>query len=145
MILLIQRLFLQLGKNELYGLPILQEAYAYLYNVDVMGTMVKIQQVQQLGKSLKSGLKAKEKGFYAQVSRWTPMNGTLYPFLWQAGGEVITADNQVMINNEAGVEAFEFINKMYTNGWIPKDSIIALEHDALWEGGKMLAVQGSGI
>ena len=54
------------------------------------------------------------------------MNGTLYPFLWQSGGDVITADNKVLINNEAGVEAFEFINKMYTEGWIPKDSITAI-------------------
>ena len=135
-------------KDKLYGLPILQEAYTYLYNVDVIKAIG--EDPEKLPKTWvefeKWAEKAKDKGFYAtSFQGGGSMNGTLYPFLWQAGGDVITADNEVLINNEAGVEAFEFINKMYTNEWIPKDSITALEHDALWEGGKMLAVQGSGI
>lgn len=135
-------------KDELYGLPILQEAYTYIYNVDV---------VKDIGEDPnklpatweefeKWASKAKEKGYYAtSFQGGGSMNGTLYPFLWQAGGDVITQDNEVLLNNEAGVEAFEFINKMYTEGWIPKDSITAMEHDGLWESGKMMAVQGSGI
>lgn len=135
-------------KDELYGLPILQEAYTYLYNVDVIKAIG--EDPENLPATWeefeKWAEKAKDKDFYAtSFQGGGSMNGTLYPFLWQAGGDVITADNKVLINNEAGVEAFEFINKMYSNGWIPKDSITAMEHDALWEGGKMLAVQGSGI
>ncbi|WP_210469734.1 sugar ABC transporter substrate-binding protein [Sporosarcina sp. 6E9] len=135
-------------KDKLYGLPILQEAYTYLYNVDV---------VKDIGEDPENlpatwdefekwAEKAKAKGYYAtSFQGGGSMNGTLYPFLWQAGGKVVTEDNEVLINNEAGVEAFAFIDKMYKNGWIPEDSITAMEHDALWEGGKMLAVQGSGI
>ncbi len=135
-------------KDKLYGLPILQEAYTYLYNVDVIKAIgedpTKLPATWEEFENWAK--KAKDKGFYAtSFQGGGSMNGTLYPFLWQAGGEVITADNEVLINNEAGVEAFEFINKMYTEGWIPKDSITALEHDALWDGGKMLSVQGSGI
>jgi len=135
-------------KDELYGLPILQEAYTYLYNVDVVKAIgedpAKLPETWE--EFERWAEKAIDKGFYAtSFQGGGSMNGTLYPFLWQAGGDVITADNEVLINNEAGVEAFEFINKMYKEGWIPKDSITALEHDALWEGGKMLAVQGSGI
>ncbi|MBO1912404.1 extracellular solute-binding protein, partial [Microvirga sp. 3-52] len=134
--------------DKLYGLPILQEAYTYLYNVDV---------VKDIGEDPENlpatwdefekwAEKAKAKGYYAtSFQGGGSMNGTLYPFLWQAGGKVVTEDNEVLINNEAGVEAFAFIDKMYKNGWIPEDSITAMEHDALWEGGKMLAVQGSGI
>ena len=130
------------------GCRFLQEAYTYFYNVDI---------VKEIGEDPENlpatweefekwAEKAKEKGYYAtSFQGGGSMNGTLYPFLWRAGGDVITADNEVLINNEAGVEAFEFINKMYNKGWIPKDSITAMEHDALWEGGKMLAVQGSGI
>lgn len=135
-------------KDKLYGLPILQEAYTYLYNVDVIKAIGEDPEnlPETWGEFENWAEKAKDKGFYAtSFQGGGSMNGTLYPFLWQAGGDVITADNEVLINNEAGVEAFEFINKMYTNEWIPKDSITALEHDALWEGGKMLAVQGSGI
>ena len=135
-------------KDELYGLPILQEAYTYMYNVDI---------VKEIGEDPENlpttwdefeewAAKAKEKGYYAtSFQGGGSMNGTLYPFLWQAGGDVVTEDNEVLLNNEAGVEAFEFINKMYENEWIPKDSITAMEHDALWDGGQMMAVQGSGI
>lgn len=135
-------------KDELYGLPILQEAYTYIYNVDVIkaigedpeklpATWAEFEQWAQ---------KAKDKGYYAtSFQGGGSMNGTLYPFLWQAGGDVVTESNEVLINNEAGVEAFAFIKKMYDEGWIPADSITAMEHDAIWDSGKMLAVQGSGI
>ena len=134
-------------KDKVYGLPILQEAYTFLYNVDI------IKEIGEDPSKLpatweefeKWAEKAKAKGYYASSFQGGgSMNGTLYPYLWQAGGEVLTADNEVKINSDAGVEAFEFINKMYKNEWIPKDSITALEHDALWDGGKLLSVQGSG-
>ncbi|OZU88345.1 ABC transporter substrate-binding protein [Virgibacillus indicus] len=135
-------------QDKTYGLPILQEAYTYFYNVEV---------VEAIGEDPENlpatwsefeewAKKAKEEGFYAMSYQGGgSMNGTLYPFLWQAGGEVITQDDEVMINNEAGVEAFEFVKKMYDNGWIPEDSITAMNHDALWNAGDILAVQGSGI
>jgi multiple sugar transport system substrate-binding protein len=135
-------------KEKVYGLPILQEAYTLLYNVDV---------VKAIGEDPTKlpatwdefeewAAKAKEKDFYAtSFQGGGSMNGTLYPFLWQAGGDVLTEDNEVLINNEAGVEAFEFINNMYKKGWVPKDSITAMHHDELWNSGKMLAVTGSGI
>lgn len=134
-------------KDKVYGLPILQEAYTFLYNVEI------IKEIGEDPSKLpatweefeKWAEKAKAKGYYASSFQGGgSMNGTLYPYLWQAGGEVLTADNEVKINSDAGVEAFEFINKMYKNEWIPKDSITALEHDALWDGGKLLSVQGSG-
>lgn len=134
-------------KDKVYGLPILQEAYTLLYNVDV---------VKAIGEDPTKlpatwdefeewAAKAKAKDFYAtSFQGGGSMNGTLYPFLWQAGGEVLTEDGEVLINNEAGVEAFEFINNMYKKGWVPKDSITAMHHNELWDGGKMLAVTGSG-
>lgn len=135
-------------KDKLYGLPILQEAYTYIYNVDVVKAIG--EDPENLPATWeefeKWAAKAKDKGFYAtSFQGGGSMNGTLYPFLWQAGGNVVTEDNEVLINNEAGVEAFTFINNMYEKGWIPADSITAMEHDGLWESGKMLAVQGSGI
>lgn len=135
-------------KDKVYGLPILQEAYTYLYNVDIVKAIgedpAKLPATWEEFEEW--AVKAKEKGYYAtSFQGGGSMNGTLYPFLWQAGGDVLTADNEVLINNDAGVEAFEFINKMYQEEWTPKDSITAMEHNALWDGGKMLSVQGSGI
>ncbi|XXM71533.1 sugar ABC transporter substrate-binding protein [Lysinibacillus sphaericus] len=135
-------------KDKTYGLPILQEAYTLFYNKEVIKAIgADPEKLPATWDEFSDwAKKAKDKGFYAlSYQGGGSMNGTLYPFLWQAGGEVITQDDEVKINNEAGVEAFEFINNMYEKGWIPEDSVTAMEHDALWNGGKMLAVQGSGI
>lgn len=41
------------------------------------------------------------------------LNGTFYPFLWQAGGDVLSEDGKsVRINDEAGVQALTFLRKL---------------------------------
>lgn len=135
-------------KDKTYGLPILQEAYTFFYNVDVIEAIGEDpEHLPETWEEFKDWAeKAKEKDFYAtSFQGGGSMNGTLYPYLWQAGGDVITEDDEVLINEPEGVEAFEFINEMYDKGWIPKDSITAMEHDAIWDSGEMLAVLGSGI
>lgn len=135
-------------QDKTYGLPILQEAYTFFYNVDV------IEEIGEDPENLPTtwdefeawAEKAKEEGIYAlSYAGGGSMNGTLYPWVWQAGGDVITQDDEVLINSPESVEAFEFINNMYEKGYLPEDSITAMEHDALFHGGKMLAVLGSGI
>lgn len=135
-------------QDKTYGLPILQEAYTLFYNVDVIKAIGKDpENLPSTWSEFEEWAKAaKEEGYYAySYQGGGSMNGTLYPFLWQAGGKVVTQDDEVMINNAEGVEAFEFINKMYEKGWVPEDSITAMNHDAIWNAGEMLAVQGSGI
>lgn len=134
-------------KGKMYGVPILQSVETFMYNVDVVKAIG--EDPSKLPTTWeefeKWAAKAKEKGYYASSFQGGgSMNGTLYPYLWQAGGEILTEDNKVLINNENGVEAFEFINKIYNNGYIPKDSITALDHDALWDSGKLLSIQGAG-
>lgn len=135
-------------KDKVYGLPILQEAYTLMYNTEI---------VKAIGEDPSKlpatwdefeawAAKAKEKGYYAtSFGGGGSMNGTLYPFIWQAGGEVLTEDGEVKINDDAGLEAFEFIDNMYKKEWVPKDSITAIAHDDLWDSGKMMAITGSGI
>ncbi|WP_096274311.1 sugar ABC transporter substrate-binding protein [Paucisalibacillus globulus] len=135
-------------QDKTYGLPILQEAYTYFYNKEVIEAIGEDpENLPETWDEFKAWAeKAKANGFYATTFQGGgSMNGTLYPYLWQAGGEVLTQDDEVLINNEAGVEAFTFVNDMYENGWIPEDSITAMEHDAIWNSGDMLAVLGSGI
>ncbi|AXI10563.1 sugar ABC transporter substrate-binding protein [Oceanobacillus zhaokaii] len=133
-------------KDKTYGLPILQEASTFFYNVDVIKAIG--EDPNNLPKTWDEfeewAEKAKANGFYAMsYPGGGSMNGTLYPWLWQAGGDVITEDNEVLLNSPEGLESFEFINNMYQKEWIPKDSITAMEHNALWLGGDILAVMGS--
>ncbi|MCH1626487.1 sugar ABC transporter substrate-binding protein [Ferdinandcohnia quinoae] len=135
-------------KGKTYGLPILQEAYTFFYNKEIIEAIG--EDPEKLPATWDEfeawAKKAKEKGFYAlSYQGGGSMNGTLYPYLWQAGGDILTEDNEVLINNEAGVEAFEFINDLYQNKYIPEDSITAMQHDELWDSGKIMAVLGSGI
>lgn len=135
-------------KDKTYGLPILQEAYTFFYNNKI---------VEAIGEDPENlpttwaefeewSKKAKEEGYYSlSYPGGGSMNGTLYPWLWQNGGKVLTQDDEILINNEQGVETFEFINKMYEEGWIPEDSITAQEHNALWDGGEIMTILGSGI
>lgn len=135
-------------KDKIYGMPILQEAYTFIYNVEV------IEAIGEDPANLPTtwdefeewAEKAAAADFYAlNYLGGGSMNGTIYPWIWQAGGDVVTDSNEVLINNAESVEAFEFINNMYEKGYIPEDSITSTTQDELWFGGKMLAQLGSGI
>ena len=135
-------------KGKTYGLPILQEAYTLIYNVDIIKAIG--EDPNNLPTTWEEfeawAKKAKEKGYYAlNYLGGGPMNGTLYPWVWQAGGDILTEDGKVLINSPESVEAFEFVNKLYQNGYIPEDSITSIDQSDLWYGGKMLACIGSGI
>ncbi|MBD1380550.1 sugar ABC transporter substrate-binding protein [Metabacillus arenae] len=135
-------------KGELYGLPILQESATYIYNKDILaevgGDPNNLPKTWDEFNALAE--KAAELGYYARNFEGanTP-NGTINPIIWQAGGEVINKEGKAAINEPEAVKAFEQVNDWYKKGWIPKDSISALdEHFNLFIEGKMLAVWGSG-
>lgn len=135
-------------KDKKYGLPILQEAYTFLYNLDVVKAIG--EDPANLPKTWEEfeawAAKAKEKGFYAlNYLGGGSMNGTIYPWVWQAGGDVVTDDNKVLINSPESVKAFDYVNNMYQKGYIPEDSITATTQDELWFAGKIMAQLGSGI
>lgn len=135
-------------KGKKYGLPILQEAYTFFYNKDVIEAIG--EDPSKLPTNWEEfeawAAKAKEKGFYAlSYAGGGSMNGTIYPWIWQAGGDVLTQDNEVLINNSDSVKAFEMINNMYQKGQLPEDSITASNHNDLWFAGKIMTLLGSGI
>lgn len=135
-------------KGKQYGMPILQTAESLIYNKDILTELgVDENSLPTTWDEFKSlAEKAKAAGYYAfSYAGGGSLNNTLYPFLWQAGGNVIDEDNNILINKPEAVKSFELINEMYTKGWIPQDSITALDHDSLYFGGKLLAVNGSGI
>ncbi|MGN7478321.1 sugar ABC transporter substrate-binding protein [Solibacillus silvestris] len=135
-------------KGKQYGMPILQTAESLVYNKNILDELgVDENSLPTNWDEFKAlAEKAKAAGYYAfSFAGGGSLNNTLYPFLWQAGGNVIDADNNILINKPESVKAFELINEMYAKGWIPQDSITALDHDSLYFGGKLLAVNGSGI
>jgi len=49
-------------------------------------------------------------------------NKRLYPWLWQAGGDVVDEQGNVMINSEEAKKTYRLISDMYKKGYISKDS-----------------------
>ncbi|OCA87752.1 ABC transporter substrate-binding protein [Bacillus sp. FJAT-27225] len=135
-------------KDKLYGLPILQSSVTFIYNQDIIKAIG--EDPDNLPKTWDEfeawAKKAKDAGYYAMnYPGGGSLNLTIYPWIWQAGGDVLTRNGEIKINSAESVEALEFINNMYKNEYIPKDSITANAHTTEWYGGKMLAVLGSGI
>lgn len=66
------------------------------------------------------------------------LNASFYPFLWQAGGQVFTEDgSDVAFNDEAGLEALEFILELHELGALDPDTLTtfpALEQTGLATG-----------
>ncbi|KOO50857.1 sugar ABC transporter substrate-binding protein [Priestia koreensis] len=133
--------------KKIYGLPMLRESMANFYNTKILkeigGDPNNLPKTWDEFDEL--GQKAVDKGYFARNFEGsnTP-NATLYPFIWQAGGDILDKDGKVIINNEAGVKAFTKINDWYKKGFIPKDSISAADHFTPFVEGKLLAVFGSG-
>ena len=136
-------------QGTLYGLPILQEAQMMFYNPDI---------IKDIGEDPANvpktwdeynvwAEKAVAKGYYARDFNGGAAccNATLYPILWQFGGDVVDESQNVIINNAEGVAAFQFIKDMYDKGWIPKDSISNQDQFPEYLSGKMLSVWGAGV
>ncbi|WP_408007818.1 extracellular solute-binding protein [Pseudalkalibacillus sp. A8] len=129
--------------GKLYALPILREVQTYYYNTNVLNDLGldKNDLPTTWAEYDEWAKKAVDAGYYARNFEGanTP-NATLYPLIWQAGGQVLTPDGDVKIDEEAGIEAFEKINQWYKEEYIPSDSINALTHFNLFLENKAMSV-----
>ncbi|MET3726939.1 multiple sugar transport system substrate-binding protein [Fictibacillus halophilus] len=135
-------------KNEMYGLPILREVQTYIYNTKILkeigGDPNNLPETWEEFDELAQ--KAKDKGYFGRsFEGGATANATLYPLVWQSGGDVISKDGKVLINNKDGLEAFERIQKWYKEDMIPKDSINTIDHFTPFVEGKIMAVWGAGL
>lgn len=128
--------------GHIYGLPILQTIVTYLYNVDLLKKAgvdtnklpetweefdIMCEKVKAVGK-----LATNYSGGYNSYM-------TIYPVLWQAGGDVIDENGMVIINSPEAAKALLRIVNMYKKGYISKDSITMINDYSLWENGDIAA------
>ena len=91
------------------------------------------------------GKKAVDAGFYARTyDGANTLNSSLYPLIWQAGGDIVNDKDEISINNEKSVKAFELINNWYKDGFISPDSITLEDSSELFLEGKVLAAWNAG-
>lgn len=134
-------------KDKLYGLPILRETQTLFYNVDILEKIGgdKENLPKTWAEFNELGKKAVDAGFYARTyDGANTLNSSLYPLIWQAGGDIVNDKDEISINNEKSVKAFELINKWYKDGFISPDSITLEDSSELFLEGKVLAAWNAG-
>ncbi|MGZ9587371.1 sugar ABC transporter substrate-binding protein [Paenibacillus marinisediminis] len=134
--------------GEQYALPVLQESQTLIYNTDIIKAIG--EDPNKLPTTWEEfnvwAEKAAAKGYYARDFGGgnACCNATLYPILWQQGGDVLDKDGNIILNNAEGVATFQLIKDMYDKNWIPKDSISNADQFPEYLAGKMMAIWGSG-
>src|SRR5699024_8375915 len=74
-----------------------------------------------------------EAGFYPshyEGALGLTLNQTFYPYLWQAGGEVLNEDmDAAAFNSAEGLKALEYLKLLADNDWVSQQSLTSLEPD----------------
>ncbi|WP_163570936.1 ABC transporter substrate-binding protein [Fodinicola feengrottensis] len=113
--------------GKLYGVPLLMSVTTTMVNKNVMQAAGVTSIPQTWDQFLADAAKIKAKGYYATTYAGDPtqtLNQTFYPLLWQAGGDVLSADGKkCTINSAAGVRALQFVKKLVDSGYTPKDAL----------------------
>lgn len=134
-------------KDDLYGLPILRESQTLFYNKAIL---------EEIGGDVDNlpttwaefnelGQKAVDAGYYARTyDGANSLNSSMYPLIWQAGGDIVNDKDEIFINNEKSVKAFEQVNEWYKNGFISKESITSEDSTPDFLEGKILAAWNAG-
>lgn len=129
--------------DKQYGLPILTESYSQLYNKAILDEL----NVTELPKTWEEfdalAEKAKAAGYYAtNYQAAGSLNSTLFQYIWQAGGDILTPEGEIKISEPEALKAFQYIDKLSKEGFIPKN---VMDTDSLrtqWNSGKVLSIKG---
>lgn len=117
--------------GELYGVPLLMQTLTGVCNTEVLKksgvdkcptTWAEIEAMAPKVKS--AGLVPTD---YTGDLTMT-LNHTYYPYLWQAGGEVLNENGtKAAFNSPEGLRALEFVKKLVDRGWTSKQSLTTNE------------------
>ncbi|GAA4206209.1 ABC transporter substrate-binding protein [Actinocatenispora rupis] len=114
-------------QDKLYGVPMLMSVTTTIANKNLLKKAGIAAPPATWDEALADGAKLKKKGLYLTDYVATPdatLNQTFYPFLWQAGGDVLSKDGKkAAFNSPAGVKALTFLKTLVDKGYVPKDSL----------------------
>ncbi len=114
--------------GTLYAVPILASAGTMLYNRKLFEEVGVDAYPTTWDEILELGPVFKDAGYFVTAydgSLEQTLNGTYFPLLWQAGGEVLNDDlTAAAFNDEAGLEALNFIKTLYDNEFVSRDEAV---------------------
>lgn len=120
-------------EGELYGIPVLTNHLGYFYNVklfeeagldpdnppetwtDLKDAIAKLTKYDADGNVVQPGVRF-------DLNRPSPIT-SIVPFIWQAGGDILDADGNVIVNSPETREALSFIKSLYDEGYAQKSNI----------------------
>ncbi|GAA4216790.1 ABC transporter substrate-binding protein [Actinocatenispora rupis] len=115
-------------RETLYGVPVLMSVTTTLANKKVLAKAGITAPPATWDEALADGAKLKAKGRYLTDyvgGADSSLNQTFYPFLWQAGGSVLTKDGKkAAFNSPAGVKALTFVKTLVDKGYVPRASLV---------------------
>ncbi|WP_435174901.1 extracellular solute-binding protein [Actinacidiphila sp. bgisy145] len=113
--------------GQAYAAPVLMSSYPLLCDKKVLNAVGETTAPTTWDQLAALAPKLKAKGFYATSysgDTTATLNMTFYPLLWQAGGDVFSADGKkAAFNSAAGVKALTWLKTFVDNGWTPKDLV----------------------
>lgn len=113
--------------GKLYGLPMLETAMGWFYNLDLLKEAGwdtnKLPQTWDEFLAMCKMVKEKTGKFGTTMELGGTANMSYYPYLWQAGGDILDKDGKVVIDNEGTRKSMEFLKTIYQSGYAPQDSI----------------------
>lgn len=134
--------------GKIYAMPMLQSLVTYLYNKDLFKKAgLDPEKPPTTWEEFQKAIDALAKvdGIYPWSYEATnTLNMTFYPFLYQAGGEVITKDGKIAFNGPEGKRALEWIVKSYQAGQMPKESMTGITSSLFYEGKLAIAIGDAG-
>lgn len=115
--------------GTLYGVPLLMQVTTLYANKKIMAAAGITKAPSTWAELLADAPKIKAAGYYVTEYRADPaetLNGSFYPLLWEAGGQVLSPDGKhAAFNSSAGVAALTFIQTLVKDGYVPKDPLTA--------------------
>jgi multiple sugar transport system substrate-binding protein len=113
--------------NTLYGVPLLMSVTTTLANKAILKAAGVGDVPRTWDDVLAAAPKIKQAGYtvteYNATKDYT-LNQSFYPLLWEAGGDVLSADGKkAAFNGPAGLAALEFVKKLVDGGYAPKDEL----------------------
>lgn len=133
--------------GKLYGLPMLETAEGWFYNLDLLKqagwNTNKLPETWDEFLAMCKMVKDKTGKFGTTMELGGTANMTYYPYLWQAGGDILDKDGKTVIDSEATRRSMEFLKTIYQNGYAPQDSITTSDgsaHKGLIKDGQVACV-----
>lgn len=122
--------------NKKYGLPMLETVMAYYYNLDLLTKAGwdtnNLPQTWDDLLNMCAAVKANTKGYGYTFEGGNVANMNFYPYIWQAGGDILDDSGNSVIASDATKNAMNFLKEICDKGYTPSDAITATtEHDQM--------------